>query len=218
MSTVAQMIANVQSNAPGLSLTSTNVLRLLNNGLQDLFEEAELEATSGVGGEAAIVTVAGQQRYTLPTNCVKPRQLQWRLSGTLRDVTYLQLDPFRTISRTTTAAEPVTGPLYWTIWGNAMLLWPIPTDNGTAGGDGELVLDFYKSPDTLVNDSDVPDIPTQYHNLLEYYATAMAYAQNEEGQWAQYWEGRFREGKAQMERERTIAERVQPARVRQARW
>lgn len=219
MSTVAQMVANVQSYAPSLSLTRATIVGHLNNALQDLFEEANLEATTGQGTDPAMVTVAGQQWYALPGNCVKARALQWRLNGVLEPVTYVDLDQYRLLSRTgTTGTDPTGGALYFTIWGNRIGLWPIPTANGTAGGDGELVLDFYKVPATLVNDTDVPDIPAQYHNLLEFYATAQVFLTAEEGQFYQAWMAKFDYGKRQMQAERIISERVLPARVRPARW
>lgn len=218
MATVAEMVTNVQANAPSLSLTSDQILPDLNAALRDLFEEAELEATTGVGDEAAMVTVASQQRYALPSNCVKARYLQWRLSSTLRQVNYLQLDAFRRLAVNTAAdISPESSSLYWTVWGSSLLLYPTPTAAGSAGGDGELVLDFYKVPATLTSNS-TPDIPTQYHQLLEWYATGMAYAKADEGQWAEWWLSRYREGKGQMARERTINERAMPAKVRLARW
>ncbi len=217
MSTVAEMVSHVQAFAPSLSLTSTAILVDLNNALQDLFEEADLEATTGVGSESAMVTVASQQRYNLPSNCVKPRWLQWRISGVLCDVIYADLDAFRDLSRSPSDVTPTSGILRWTVWGNQILLYPIPTEAGTQGNDGELILDFYKIPATLV-DGGTPDIPAQYHNLLEYWATSMAFAKNEEGQWAEYWMDLYRKGKSQMQVERTVAQRAMPARVRPARW
>jgi hypothetical protein len=213
------MVASVGKNAPSLSLNPDDVLNDLNNALQDLFEEADLEATSGVGANPVLLTTAGQQTVALPANCVKPLELMWRLGGVLSPVTYLTRDEYRRTSQAVAAGgDPVCGSLRWNLFGGVIWLWPIPTATGTAGGDGELVLDYYKKPAALVNDNDAPDIPEQYHNLLELYATSQAYAKAEEGQWAEYWMGLYRSGKQQMTMERATTQRAMPAKVKPVRW
>jgi hypothetical protein len=219
MSTVAQMVTNVGKNAPSLSLWRDDVVNDLNNALQDLFEEADLEATSGVGTNPVLLTAAGQQTVNLPVNCVKPLELAWRIGGILAPVTYIDRDSYRRLSQVqSSGGDPAPGALRWNLWGGAIWLWPIPAADGTTGGDGELVLDYYKKPAALVNDNDVPDIPEQYHNLLEVYATAKAYAKAEEGQWMQAWMQEYERGKQQMAMERATTQRAMPAKIKPVRW
>lgn len=220
MSTVGDMVARVQRYASSLSLQRSDILNSLNNALQDLFEEADLEYATGQAGIPAMVTAAGQQTVALPANCVKPATLTWRIGGVLQPVDYAQRDEYLRISQYQAGQQPspVAGSLKWNLWAGVIWLWPIPAATGTAGQDGELVLDYYGRPPDLVLDADVPGIPVQYHNLLEFYAAADAFALAEEGQWAAYWMDRFNRGKAQMTSERATTQRAAPAKVKAVRW
>jgi hypothetical protein len=57
-------------------------------------------------------------------------------------------------------AHPANYPMYWTIYGQTIRLFPVPA------GAYTLTLKYYKKPTELSADADVPEIPSQFGELL----------------------------------------------------
>lgn len=110
------------------------------------------------------VTVLNQREYQLPTDCKRVHRLELILSGT--SITSYDMRRMRKISRNQQDFAPKnTGtPQYYFFQGNYIVLVPCPDNVWTMRLYYEYVL-----PD-LVNDSDSPDLPDQYHEMVALYA------------------------------------------------
>lgn len=56
------------------------------------------------------------------------------------------------------------------------------------------LLRFWVVPPDLVNATDVPTLPSDYHSLLWYWAVGECYASEDDSTTAQYWENKFEKG------------------------
>lgn len=114
-------------------------------------------------------SVINQEEYILPDDFLKIAHLQWVESGT--DVSDEQL---KTISRMAKSEQDLliekTGrPKYYFFRGDKFVLRPAPDVAKT------IRLYYVKKVAELVNDSDVPDIPSQYHEMIALYAARDGY-------------------------------------------
>lgn len=126
----------------------TYMLQLLNDALTDMADEAKLEDSF------TIHVVKDQDTYTLPDNFKSIRSLIDETTVTDFYQTYPLID----------ITENKFGCV---VFNNDLIIRPTPTQ------DVELTLYYYKFPDDLTNDADVPGIDPQYHNLLSTYAIMM---------------------------------------------
>lgn len=125
-----------------------HMLQLINDALTDLTDEAKLEDAYQVD------VIKGQDTYALPSNYKSFRSLVDQT--TITD--FYQPYPLIDITENKFGCVVFNGNL---------IIRPIPTVNAT------LKLYYYKFPTELVNDTDIPDIDTHYHNLLSSYAIMM---------------------------------------------
>lgn len=128
----------------------------------------------------AINTVAGTDTYLWPTDFARGRSL-------FDDVRNLELQyvSIRAIDQSNGASG---APLYYAFIGSTVRLYPIPD------GVYNLVLRYWKLPNTLVADSDTPTMPADWHRLLWYWAVKECYAAEDDSQTSQYWEQMFNIG------------------------
>ena len=125
----------------------------------------------------AIPTVAGQSSYPLPDGWAQIRYLV----DTDRDYVLPQVS-----LRDIDSAQPSYGvPGVFTVDGPNVHLYPTPD------GPYDLELRYWLLPPQLVSDQDVPSLPADWHRILWIYGCWQAYESEDDGQMAQYWQGRF---------------------------
>jgi len=109
-------------------------------------------------------TVASQQAYALPSDFIQVIRLEWYESGTALTSLSRKIVPMTPNQRD--LLVNVTGdPQYYTLSKNNIVLWPIP-DRIL-----EVHLEYNYQTTFLSNDSDIPDIPLQYHEYIPILAT-----------------------------------------------
>lgn len=121
----------------------------------------------------------GVYKYDLPAGFLRVQDVVYELLSTrLRPVDQQQFD--------LTAPALVTAPpQIYTLYQNQLWLYPGP------GESDPLLMRYIKLPPTLVNDTDVPVLNSNYLHLLVSYALVKAYEAEDDIEMAQYWTGKY---------------------------
>lgn len=128
-------------------------------------------------------TVAGTAMYSLPADFARVRSV--RRTDISREMTAVGL---RTIDRSISTSG---APVFYALDGANVHLYPTPDQVYP------IELRYWKMPAQLVNDTDVPTIPADYHNLLVYAAVADAYRAEDDLQTATGWQQLYDKGLTQ---------------------
>lgn len=131
------------------------------------------------GSEASydFSTTPGQGLYPWPTGLARLRSLR----DTSRQIE-MEAVGLRTIDRSATFNGV---PSVYAISGANVLLYPTP-DNIYP-----MELRYWQMPPVLVNDTDVPSLPVDWHHVLWVYAVWICYEAEDDANMGQYWKGRF---------------------------
>ena len=147
-------------NTTADSLLSTSAKAWLNDALSAICSDID-----GIEDSASQVTVAGLRFYNLHPDLISVRAVTW-------DGSYLQPRSFED-----------TGDFYST--GNTycdrfcilernpavIMLGPLPPNAAAT-----LTVYFFREPNPLVQDADIPEIPNRFRPCLADYASSMAYS------------------------------------------
>jgi hypothetical protein len=125
-------------------------------------------------------TVQGTAMYPLPTDFARVRSVRRTDLG--EEMTAVGL---RTIDRSFTTAG---APVFYAMDGANIHLFPVPDQAYP------LELRYWKLPALLVNDTDVPTIPADYHSLLIFWAVAAAYSAEDDSQTGALWQAKYDKG------------------------
>lgn len=151
-------------------ITAAAVVDWANDGQLDIARK-----TKCLEDSVDIPVVNGTDRYDKPADLMLIGSAE--LDGYLITATTREdvnsLDP----SRSANATEGTPTVVY--PYGDSVYLYPIPTSDGT------LRLFYIRTPEPLVADGDVPEIPVQMHEDIVRYALANAKELNEEEDIAQ---------------------------------
>lgn len=128
-------------------------------------------------------TAGGTALYPWPADLARARSL--RDTDRQQELMAVSL---RDIDRSVTTNG---WPSYYALDGAGLHLYPTP-DNVY-----NLELRYWKLLPALVNDTDVPAIPADWHWLLWVYATWNCYESEDDPTMGGYWENRFKEGLAE---------------------
>jgi hypothetical protein len=128
-------------------------------------------------------SVSGTSVYPLPTDFARTRSLR------RTDIAVeMQMVGLRTIDRSIITSG---APYAYALDGSNVHLYPTPDQVYP------FELRYWKMPAPLVNDTDVPTIPADYHNLLVYGATSECYAAEDDGpNMGAYWQAKYDKGLA----------------------
>lgn len=141
-------------------VTPDNIIDFINDAQRDLTDVLRLEA------EAEIDLVDGQEWYDLPEDLNKMERVE--------------VDGFRYLQRSKThylanKQKYFSEKKVYAFWDRRIYLYPTPDDEAE-----KLNLWYYRRPEELEVDSDVPEIDEKYHRLLVDYAIAMCFEKDEE--------------------------------------
>lgn len=153
----------VQNRVRDANFSTTQILDFINDTQNDVFNEYRLpfmEATQTytlTTGVSDITNGSG-----LPSNYVQAIDLVLTTSGyektlTWRDIRQIE-DEFP--DPDDTSAHPTNVPHSWYYYAETIKVYPVPNQAHT------VTLRFYKKPTILDGDSDVPEIPSEFEELL----------------------------------------------------
>jgi hypothetical protein len=145
-------------------------------------------------------TVAGTNLYPLPTNFARVRELfATDVTQIIAPVGIRDIDG----SSSTTQGRPYA----YALDGANLHLYPTP-DNIYP-----LELRYWTMPPALINDTDIPTIPVDWHQLLWLYGTWICYEADDDAQMGQYWQGRFNNMLAQFTADQKFPSTDYPNRI-----
>jgi hypothetical protein len=148
---LTQLIAEVNKDIDD-ELSNAEITGWLNRAIDDLSPYANYQKSS------TISLVADQKQYTLPSDLYKIVHL---------------IDEDKMIEYHQIPVNDLRSYGYKQ-WGNNIIIQPTPKESK------DLTLYYKARLPHLVNASDVPEIPEEYHDLLVLYAVAKAKYQDEE--------------------------------------
>jgi hypothetical protein len=162
--------ANVQIADP-------DIVRWVNDAQRDIVRQNEtvLQTT----GYASAVT--NQQVYTLPSDLMVLRGLHYKRSGDvtfyrMRDMNQQEFDEY--IDGWDGTLYQSGWPQVYFVYSNTITLFPIPNETVTSN----IKIYYSRMPKDVAIDTDVVDLPLQYHNAVVSYVLKQAFMVDED--WA----------------------------------
>ena len=161
--TLADITTKVQQRIRDTGYSTSEIANYINDTQNDVFNEYRLPFTEATqtytmtSGVSDITDGAG-----LPANYVQAIDLTLTTAGREK---VLPWQDIRWIDDTypdpdDTTANPANVPMYWYNYADTIKTYPVPNDAYT------LSLHYYKKPTLLVAAGDVPEIPSQFEELL----------------------------------------------------
>lgn len=165
---IAEMLVQMQNRT---DIDPARMLRYLNLGYLNLCQQLDLKE---VWGSIGLTTVANQPFYLLPTSTVagQPPLVAWIKRLAIedsddftftggRELDLIDEETYRTMPDTTALVESdPTLPVAYFRWLNMLVIWPTPSDAFS------LTLDFRIRPVNLINDTDCPILPYEFHEAV----------------------------------------------------
>jgi hypothetical protein len=152
------------------------VKKWLNQAVRKIIIAAEIRTSQG---SETITTLAGDPSYTMPEGFA--RLIDFFYPAAPRLMTAKDIRDFDLLP------EASGQPTAYTVRSNELFLWPTP--DGAYG----LTMRFWRLPQDMVNDSDIPALPVQYHEDPIAYAMWKCYLRENDYQaakvWQELWEG-----------------------------
>lgn len=164
---LSDLVTRVQNRAKDSSFSSSQIKEFINDTQRAVFNEytlRQMEATQAYTvtvGNADITAGAG-----LPANLVQPIALNNTYTSYEKRIPFIHfraLDALHT-DPSDTVLHPVNAPQHWYLYGNTINLYPVPDKAYT------LTLRYIKEPTALSADADVPEIPSEFEEILIYGA------------------------------------------------
>lgn len=207
--TLGQLVSDVQNKLDDTSFSTTLIKQFINDTQREValkYNFPFLEAS--YTGSLTI----DQYIYDLPTGVDTIEGLRITApTGSEADITDFYL-PFRDFDKKfPDPAEDNSGtPKYWTIRDQNYYLYPKPDKAYT------LDIRYQKIVDTLSSDSDVPEIPERYQEILVLGALARAHKFNDEYDLADYEDRKMEELLNELSQRSNKRQTGKPSRMKSA--
>lgn len=161
--TLATIADKVRYRIKDTGYSPTIIRNFINDTQNDVFNEYRLrfmETTQDYTLAAGVSDITNGSG--LPTNFVQAIDVTLTSSGLEKILPYKNVKEidFTYPDPTDTTVNPSNIPNYWYLYGNTIRLYPAPNAAYTA------TLRYYKRPTELDEDADVPEIPTEFQELL----------------------------------------------------
>lgn len=152
--TTGSLVTKVQQRIRDTGYSSTEIKNYINDTQNDVFNEYRLRFMEDsqpytlTVGTADITNGSG-----LPTNYVQALDI---LVTTIGKESCLKYVDVRSVDNLSSNGQPIA----WYIFENTINLYPKPVSSDS------ISLRYYKKPTELVSDSDIPEIPSEFGELL----------------------------------------------------
>lgn len=148
----------IQQKLDNVAFDQTKLTQFTNDGQRDVFNTYRFPFMER---EASLTTTAGEVTVsTLPTDFQSSISLRrYSPSDTAGIMNYVDYEDFDERHPNPTVGDNAV-PNEWTIFNNTITVFPKADTTHT------LKLRYYKKPAELVNDSDVPEMPEEYSEVL----------------------------------------------------
>lgn len=160
-----------------VQVTDADIIRWINDGQRKIVlrNDTLLEKT------ATTDSVAGTQEYSLPTDLLVLKFIQYKDSGAtaylkLRGLTPVEFNEY--IDGWSDSGSIKGVPQVFTIFSGKIIAYPTPVTSVTAG----FKIYYNRQPVDVTTGSDTPDLPLLYHDVLVNYCMQQAYELDEDPQ------------------------------------
>jgi hypothetical protein len=159
----SDLVSEIQRRAGDSGASSSEIVGYLNDEQNDIFNEYQLkfmktsQSYTLTSGDADIT-----HGSATPTNFDQAISLSVTTAGQEQTIPYMDMDDLESLypDLDDTTLHPTGYPQYWYWDGVTPKVFPAP---GTAYA---VKLRYWKKPTLLANDSDVPDLPSNFREVL----------------------------------------------------
>lgn len=155
---------DILDDPSGTYFTQTNLNLRLNLALQELQKRLISANKEWFLSCVKTNTVVGQQAYALPTDFLEIIRLEWYEVGTVGTAMSNKIEAM-TPNQRDLMGSAQGDPAYYSMAKFNIMLWPIPTRVV------EVHLEYVPLISQMVNDSDVPDVQSNFHEYIAVLAT-----------------------------------------------
>ena len=160
---LGDITTRVQQRVRDTNYSSTEINSYVNDTQNDVFNEYYLPFMQAVQNYTVTANISDITNGTgLPTNYIQAISLVLTTDGQEKLIEFL---PYRVLDTlypdpTDTLAYTTGVPIYWYFYNDTIRLFPAPDQAFT------LTLQYNKKPTELTADSDVPEIPSEFREVL----------------------------------------------------
>lgn len=162
---LSTLVARTQRRIRDTNYSTAEIIEYINDTQNDVFNEYQLPFMQAL---QTYTVTAGTSDITngsnLPTNYVQAINLTLTTDGIERVIPYKEIILSDT-DNPDQDDQPTGYPEYWYHYGDTIRLYPAPA------GAYTLTLRYYKKPTELTADADVPEVPSEFGELLVAGAT-----------------------------------------------
>lgn len=157
---LTDLVTRVRNRIRDSSYDTTEIVDALNDTQYDVFNEYDLPFMEATQTYTVTVNVSDiTNGVGLPANYVHAIDLVDTSTGREQTIPYRQRRA-SDVENPSQDTQPASYPQYWYKYANTIRLFPKPA------GAYTLTLRYYKSPTVLSGDSDIPDIPSPFGEVL----------------------------------------------------
>jgi hypothetical protein len=160
---LSDLVSRVQSRIKDTGFSSTQIKQFIDDTQNDVFNEYRLpfmQTTQNYTLTAGVADITNG--VGLPTNFVQALDIVITTTGLEQRIPFVDISQvdWENPDPADTTAHASNIPQYAYKYGESIFVYPAPADAYT------LTLRYYKRPDELVDDADVPEIPQEFRELL----------------------------------------------------
>lgn len=160
---LSEIVTKVQQRVRDTGYSSTEITNYINDTQNDVFNEYKLpfmETTQNYTMTAGVSDITNGSG--LPTNFAQAISLSLTSVGREQELLYVDYNVIdqRYPDPDDTTVNPSNVPEYWYKYGETIKTYPVPNEAYT------LTLRYIKKPTVLSADADVPEIPSEFEELL----------------------------------------------------
>lgn len=170
-----------------VQVTDADILRWINDAQRVIAQNNRLLEVKGT-----LSTIANQQDYTLPTGILRLISIRYSTIK-LQGMSLQEFDELITNGQIPGAAAATGDPNYFCVFAGSISLFPIPSTSVVNG----LTIFYHRIPADRVNDADVLDLPTIYHDRVVEFCLQQAYELDENFEASKEKQQQFGDGLAQ---------------------
>lgn len=179
--TLTSLLTDVRDRLNDNSATpqwsNTMLTRWINEGLRDVARRTET-----LMDRSTITAVAGTQEYTMPTTVHRVHRVEYKRTGDSQ-IYPLEYRDFNNLDAVWWTSQSITQgtPSFFTMWGFPpslkLVVYPTPSTAGT------FKVFYFREPATLVNGTDVAEIPEGWWDLIALYCEFVALRRDADPRW-----------------------------------
>lgn len=175
VSDITTRVQRIFGDEAGVQLTTDDILRFINDGVREILYKNESLLQKTVTANS----VASTNVYIIPSDVLILRGVTWKDTGetSYHKLKGLTLNDFNEYIDGWDGNDYGTGiPSVYMIFANQVTVFPTPAASTAAA----LKLYYQRTPVDVALTTDIPDIPTIYHELIVKYCLQQAYEMDED--------------------------------------